>query len=57
MNSFQRRLFRAFADGGGDLSEDDQVERFIRYVVHNPVKAGLAASAAAWPWSSGRLRK
>jgi len=32
MNSVQRRLFRAFADAGGDLTEDVEVERFIRYV-------------------------
>jgi hypothetical protein len=32
MNSVQRRLFRAFAEAGGDLSEDAQVEGFIRYV-------------------------
>ena len=32
MNSVQRRLFRAFAETGGDLSEDTQVEGFIRYV-------------------------
>jgi hypothetical protein len=32
MNSVQRRLFRAFAEAGGDLSEDGQVESFIRYV-------------------------
>ncbi len=32
MNSVQRRLFRAFAEAGGDLSEDPQVEQFIRYV-------------------------
>lgn len=35
MNSIQRRLFRAFADVGGDLSEDADVERFIRYVEGN----------------------
>jgi hypothetical protein len=32
MNNIQRRLFRAFAEAGGDLSEDDDVERFIRYI-------------------------
>lgn len=35
MNSIQRRLFRAFAEGGGDLTEDAEVERFIRYVEGN----------------------
>jgi hypothetical protein len=37
MNSVQRRLFRAFAESGGDLSEDGQVEQFIRYVEANVV--------------------
>lgn len=37
MNSVQRRLFRAFAEAGGDLSEDTQVEQFIRYVEANLV--------------------
>jgi hypothetical protein len=32
MNNIQRRLFRAFTEAGGDLSEDGEVERFIRYV-------------------------
>jgi hypothetical protein len=32
MNSMQRRLFRAFAEAGGDLTEDVDVERFIRYI-------------------------
>ncbi len=35
MNSVQRRLFRAFVETGGDLSEDGQVEGFIRYVESN----------------------
>lgn len=32
MNNIQRRLFRAFAEAGGDLSEDDDIDRFVRYV-------------------------
>jgi DNA-directed RNA polymerase specialized sigma24 family protein len=35
MNSVQRRLFRAFAEAGGDLSDDEQVEQFIRSVESN----------------------
>ena len=35
MNNIQRRLFRAFAEAGGDLTEDLEVERFIRYVEGN----------------------
>ena len=32
MNSVQRRLFRAFVQAGGDLADQDEVERFRRYV-------------------------
>jgi hypothetical protein len=32
MNSIQRRLFRTFVQAGGDLTEDAEVERFIRYI-------------------------
>jgi DNA-directed RNA polymerase specialized sigma24 family protein len=32
MNSIQRRLFRTFVQAGGDLTEDVEVERFVRYV-------------------------
>jgi len=32
-------------------SEDDLLYRF-KYVVNNPVEAGLCKSAADWPWSS-----
>ena len=39
------------------ICDEGHLLRGIDYVENNPVKAGLAASAAAWPWSSGRLRK
>jgi len=29
-----------------------EVERIIQYIENNPVKAGLATNASAWPWSS-----
>jgi putative transposase len=29
-----------------------EMERVLRYVESNPVKAGLVATAAEWPWSS-----
>jgi len=32
MNSVQRRLFRAFVEAGGDMSDGRQVERFIHFV-------------------------
>ena len=37
------------------IRDEDHLLRTIDYVENNPVKAGLAASAAARPWSSGRL--
>jgi len=32
-----------------------ELQRIIRYVEWNPVKAGLAKSIEAWPWSSARF--
>lgn len=32
MNSIRRRLIQTFVDAGGDLREDGEVDRFIRYV-------------------------
>jgi type I restriction enzyme R subunit/putative DNA methylase len=34
----------------------DEAARIKRYIEHNPVKAGLAASPADWPWSSAAPR-
>ncbi len=34
--------------------DDDYLVRAARYIELNPVRAGLAAQAAAWPWSSAR---
>jgi putative transposase len=34
--------------------DEDHLLAAFRYVALNPVKAGLAASAADWPWSSAR---
>lgn len=38
------------------IRDEGHLERTIDYVENNPVKAGLAPVASAWPWSSGRLR-
>jgi len=35
----------------------DELERIIRYIEENPVKAGLVASPEDWPHSSANLRK
>jgi len=32
MNKIQRRLFRAFLDSGGNLTDEVELERFVRYV-------------------------
>src|SRR5438046_9827873 len=32
MNKIQRRLFRAFLDSGGDIMNEVELERFVRYV-------------------------
>ena len=34
------------------IDGDDYVRRVIRYIVLNPVRAGLVARPADWPWSS-----
>jgi putative transposase len=34
------------------LRDDDDVRRHLDYLHFNPVKHGLVASAADWPWSS-----
>ena len=64
--SFSAKQANRILDRSGAFWHRDYFDRFIRdeghlmrtidYVENNPVKAGLAGSAAAWPWSSGRLR-
>jgi putative transposase len=44
---WQDRFYSAAMDQGHLLAA-------LRYVERNPVRAGLVASAAAWPWSSAR---
>jgi len=38
------------------IRDEGHLGRTVEYVENNPVKAGLAATAADWPWSSCRLR-
>lgn len=38
--------------GAGRISSDASLLLRFRYVVRNPVRAGLCADAADWPWSS-----
>jgi type I restriction enzyme R subunit len=39
------------------VRDDDELERLIRYVEDNPVKAGLVKHPADWPYSSARVRQ
>ena len=39
---------------GSFVMDEDYFLRAMRYVELNPVRAGLAASPADWPWSSAR---
>jgi REP element-mobilizing transposase RayT len=64
--SFSAKQANRVLNRSGAFWHRDYFDRFIRdeghlmrtidYVENNPVKAGLAGNAAAWPWSSGRLR-
>jgi putative transposase len=44
--------FRSFP-----IQEDDHLLTVLRYIERNPVRAGLVASAQAWPWSSAAPRQ
>lgn len=39
------------------MRDEGHLARTIGYVENNPVKAGLVADAAEWPWSSARFSK
>jgi REP element-mobilizing transposase RayT len=36
------------------VDEDSYLLRVVRYIVNNPVRAGMVANAAQWEWSSHR---
>jgi putative transposase len=38
------------------IRDEGHLARTIDYVENNPVKAGLARTASAWAWGSGRFR-
>jgi REP element-mobilizing transposase RayT len=38
------------------MRNEEHLNQTIEYVEQNPVKAGLAARATDWAWSSARLR-
>jgi putative transposase len=37
------------------VRDEVELDRIVRYVEYNPVRAGLAENPSAWPWSSARL--
>lgn len=37
------------------VKDEDEIRRIIRYVVNNPVKAGLVQQAEDWQWTFPRL--
>ena len=37
------------------VRDEEHWTRTCRYVLENPVKAGLCESASDWPWSGGRF--
>ena len=53
MNTIRRRLIQTFVDAGGDLREEGEVDRFIRYIEATwrardaPSYARLAAALSA----------
>ena len=38
----------------GVIESEEELEATCQYVLNNPVRAGLCASAADWPWSASR---
>jgi REP element-mobilizing transposase RayT len=64
--SFSATHANRLLDRGGPFWHRDNADRVVRDesdlkrtiddVENSPVRAGLASSAAAWPWSSSRLR-
>jgi putative transposase len=38
------------------IRDADELNRVIRYIERNPVRAGLASAIEDWPWSSAGLR-
>jgi REP element-mobilizing transposase RayT len=59
---YVQRFNERHATGGGHLFQarfgsklvrtDEQFAQLLRYVAHNPVRAGLCSDPARWPWSS-----
>ncbi len=59
INELQRQSGRVFwQDESYDhwVRDEEELLRIIHYIENNPVKAGLCAQSADWPWSSARFR-
>ena len=52
-NNRHSRFGHLFADRFSSyvIESEEHYEQATRYILENPVKAGLCADAAAWPWS------
>ena len=51
-NRRNRRHGHLFGDryGARLIESDDALSRTVEYVLHNPVRAGMVATSADWPW-------
>jgi putative transposase len=47
-HAFDRRFY------AGEIESDPHLFELVRYIVLNPVRAGLCSSPEEWPWSSHR---
>jgi REP element-mobilizing transposase RayT len=59
-NQFLRRAGKAFwQEESYDhwVRNDEEFERITRYIVFNPVRAGLVATPEDYPWSGGAVRQ
>jgi len=56
-NRKYKRWGHLFGDRFGSriIESEDYLERVCDYVVQNPVRAGLCARAADWPWTGSRF--
>ena len=54
-----KKVFRFWQAGGGfdrNLWNANAIHNAIKYIEHNPVRAGLVKKAEEWKWSSAHAR-
>ena len=54
-----KKVFRFWQTGGGfgrNLWNANAIHNAIKYIEHNPVRAGLVKKAEEWKWSSAHAR-